>query len=84
MEGANWDPVVHRVLAGNVDPAELPEIPQRVVRVYLNSAGVGKYLFSLETRKFFILKTLLAVYMQSSFKTKMFALFFIIRMEKQH
>lgn len=46
MEGADWDPIVHRVLAGNVDPAELPEIPQRVVRVYLSSTGVGKHFIN--------------------------------------
>ncbi|KAH3695860.1 NACHT and WD repeat domain-containing protein 2-like [Dreissena polymorpha] len=40
MEGADWAPIVHRVLAGNVDPNELPEIPNRVVRVYLSSTGI--------------------------------------------
>ncbi|WAR24293.1 LOW QUALITY PROTEIN: NWD2-like protein [Mya arenaria] len=40
MEGADWEPIVHRVLAGNVLPEELPEIPQRVVRVFLSSTGV--------------------------------------------
>ena len=43
MESADWDPIVNRVLAGSVDPAELPEIPQRVVRIFLSSTGIGNY-----------------------------------------
>jgi len=42
MEGADWDPIVHRVLAGNVPVEDLPEVPQRVVRVFLSSTGVGE------------------------------------------
>jgi len=47
MESADWDPIVNRVLAGSVDPAELPEIPQRVVRIFLSSTGIGNYNKSL-------------------------------------
>ncbi|XP_053395169.1 NACHT and WD repeat domain-containing protein 2-like [Mercenaria mercenaria] len=37
---SDWDPIVRRVLAGQVKPEELPEIPQRVVRVFLSSTGI--------------------------------------------
>ena len=42
MEPERWDPVVPRVLSGTVRLADIPEIPQRVVRVFLSSTGVGK------------------------------------------
>ncbi|KAL4236339.1 hypothetical protein ACF0H5_004726 [Mactra antiquata] len=40
MELDDYDPIVRRVLAGHVGPNELPEIPQRVVRVYISSTGL--------------------------------------------
>lgn len=38
-----WDPIVRRVLAGQVKPEDLPEIPQRIVRVFLSSTGIGRH-----------------------------------------
>lgn len=46
MEAEDLDPVVRKVLAGQVRPEDLPSIPQRVVRVYLSSTGIGTYLFA--------------------------------------
>ena len=48
MDPKNWDPIVAKVLAGTVRLEEIPEIPQRVVRVFLSSTGVGKFIDILD------------------------------------
>lgn len=40
MDVIDRDPVVRRVLAGQIQAEDLPTIPQRVVRVYLSSTGI--------------------------------------------